>query len=72
MQSENDPVTNLEPKQHFINDEKFQLLKKYQQAIYNETEVSPTLRKIVNELINDENLEKIKSKFIGVWNKEAY
>ena len=56
-----------ETKQHFINDEKFQLLKQYQQAIFEATEVSPAIRKIVNELINEENLQKIKSKFIGTW-----
>lgn len=58
-----------EPKQYFIDDEKFQLLKQYQKEIFETTEVSPAIRKIVNELINDENLQKVKSKFIAVWSK---
>lgn len=57
----------VEAKQYFINEENFRLIKQCQQEIYDKTEVSPALRKIVNELINEENLQKVKSKFIGVW-----
>jgi hypothetical protein len=57
----------IETKQHFINEENFKLLKQCQQEIFEITEVSPSLRKIVNELINDENLHKLKSKFITTW-----
>ena len=57
----------IETKQHFINEENFKLLKQCQQEIFELTEVSPSLRKIVNELINDENLNKIKSRFITTW-----
>lgn len=52
-------------KQYFINDENFKLLKHYQQLIFEATEVSPALRKIVNELISVENLEKVKTKFVS-------
>lgn len=65
MNEKNDAI---ETKQHFINEENFKLLKQCQQEIFELTEVSPSLRKIVNELINDENLHKIKSKFIKTWN----
>ena len=58
-----------EVKQHLITEEKFQLLRQCQQAIFTETESSPSIRKIINELITDENLQKIKSKFIAIWNK---
>ena len=57
-----------EPKQHLITDEKFQLLRQCQQEIYLVTESSPSLRKLINELITEENLQKVKSKFISVWN----
>jgi hypothetical protein len=59
-----------ETKQHLINDEKFNLLKECQNAIYVATESSPSMRKIINELITEENLQKIKSKFIAVWNSK--
>jgi hypothetical protein len=54
-------------KQYLINNEKFQLLKQCQQEIYEATETSPAIRKIINELINEESLSKIKTKFIAVW-----
>jgi hypothetical protein len=57
---------NDEAKQYFITDENFLLLKQCQNTIFEKTEVSPAIRKIVNELISVENLEKVKSKFIGM------
>jgi len=64
MSNEND---SIEAKQHFFNDEKFQLLKQCQQEIFEATEVSPSLRKIINELISTENLQNFKSRFINLW-----
>ncbi len=58
---------DIQLKQHFISDDNFQLLRQCQQSIYEATEVSPAIRKIVNELINTENLEKVKAKFIKNW-----
>jgi hypothetical protein len=58
---------NSEVKQHFFNDEKFHLLKQYQQEIFEATEVSPSLRKMINELINPEALQQLKSKFTNLW-----
>jgi hypothetical protein len=55
-----------EPKQHFISDEKFQQLKQCQQEIFTETDVSPSVRRIINELITVNNLEKIKKQFIAM------
>jgi len=54
----------IEVKQHFITDEKYQLLIHYQQLIRKATEVSPSIRKLINELINNENLDKLKTKLI--------
>lgn len=64
---ENTQSDLIEAKQYFISDEKFDLLKQYQQSIFKSTEVSPALRKIVNELITIENLEKIKEKFLSIF-----
>lgn len=63
MQVNND----AESKQYLINNDKFQLLKQCQKEIFSETESSPSIRKILNELITEENLNLIKSKFISVW-----
>jgi hypothetical protein len=54
-------------KQYFINDANFILLKNYQQSIFQSTELSPAIRKIVNELITVENLEKVKEKFMKMY-----
>ena len=70
MQIENemaDTISNKDlPKQHLISNEKFQLLKLCQQDIFLTTELSPSMRKIINELITEENLQTIKSKFIAI------
>lgn len=75
MQSDHsDTVENIklngeevDARQHLITNENFHLLRRCQQDIYEATETSPSLRKIINEVINVENLEKVKSKFIAVW-----
>ena len=54
-------------KQYLINENNFQLVKQCQQAIYEATESSPSIRKIINELITEENLRKITTKFIEIW-----
>lgn len=77
MQLEKEKMTDeksqsepIETKQYFITNEKFELLRQYQQSIFESMEVSPALRKIVNELITVENLEKVKAKFINAWSNE--
>ncbi len=57
----------IDKKQHLISDEKFLLMKQCRQAIYEATETSPSVRKIINELITEENLQKITTKFIEIW-----
>ncbi|MCD6040264.1 MAG: hypothetical protein K0S27_1664 [Gammaproteobacteria bacterium] len=57
----------VDKKQYLISDEKFSLIRKCQQIILESTESSPSIRKIINELITEENLQKITSKFIEVW-----
>lgn len=62
--NEGSQVEVKEVKQYFINDDKFKLLKDYQQLIFEATEVSVALRKIVNQVITIENLEKFRAKFV--------
>lgn len=54
----------IDEKQYFIVNEKYQLLLHYQMLILKATEVSPSVRKLVNELITHENLDVIKTKLI--------
>jgi hypothetical protein len=61
------PNRNNEGKQHFITDQNFNLLKECQLEIYKSTDLTPSMRKIVNELITEENLLKVKSKLISIY-----
>lgn len=59
--------TEQKSKQYLVDEPKFQLLKQCQKEIFEATESSPSIRKLINELIKEENLEKIKLKFIEIW-----
>ena len=61
--SGNDVDVNV-VKQYLVKDEKFQLLKQCQQEVFLATEMSPSIRKIINEVISVENLEKVKEEII--------
>lgn len=52
-------------KQTFLEPDKYQLLKSYQQIVFDKTEVSPTLRKLVNALVTKENLDIVIEKIIA-------
>jgi hypothetical protein len=58
-----------EDKQQYINKDKYQLLLQCQKSVYQATDSSPSIRKIINELITEDNLQKVKSTFIQVWDK---
>jgi hypothetical protein len=58
---------HAESKKYLINDDKFDLIKQCQQEVFTATESRPSIRKIINELITEENLQEIKSKFIAIW-----
>jgi len=62
-------TNSTEVKRHMIADEKFILLRQCQKEILEEIEFSPSLRKLANDLINDENLQQLKNKFINQWRK---
>jgi len=50
--------------QPLINDENFQLLKDVQRRISEATGISPSVRIIVNHLVNDEQLKQIEAQLI--------
>lgn len=65
--AENNPVKTsetVETKTHIISEENFALLKSYQYKIFEATEVTPSLRKILNSLITKENLELVATSII--------
>jgi len=53
----------------FFTEPNFQRLKNLQQEIHNLLEMSPSIRKIINSLITDENLEKIKAQLLAAHNE---
>jgi len=57
-----------EPTQHFLTNENFNLLRKLQSEIFKTIELAPSIKKLVNLLITEENLEAIKMKFISQHN----
>ncbi len=57
-------VEPAEPKHHLISQENFALLKSYQQKIFEATQVTPSLRKILNQIISTENLEIFSRRLI--------
>ena len=48
----------------FLTDESFDLLRKAQQRIREVTELTPSLRKMINELVNSETVEKLVLRLI--------
>ena len=52
----------------FLTDESFDLLRKAQQRISEVTELTPSLRKMINELVNPETVEKLIERMIETLN----
>ena len=55
---------NEEPR-HLITDENFQQLKELQQRIYERTEMSPSVRKLINLIITQENLNNVEQSLLN-------
>ncbi len=55
---------NNEDKKKLFSDEKFQKLMQVKQEIFLATDVSTSLRKIIDKLITDQQLEEVKNKLI--------
>ena len=53
-----------EDKKKLFSDEKFQKLMQVKQEIFLATDVSTSLRKIIDKLITDQHLEEIKNQLI--------
>lgn len=45
---------------HFIEDQHYEAIKQLQTEIYNATQVKPSIRKLVNYIIGDMNIDKIR------------
>jgi hypothetical protein len=68
MQFEENEVSNKKAtKQYLISEDKFQYLKQFQRDVFESTEFSPSIRKIINELITEDNLANMKNKFVSMW-----
>lgn len=59
---------HTEERPHLFHEEKYQLLRQFQQEVFREIELLPSIRKLVNELITPENLAKIKPKYLEFFN----
>ena len=57
-------TTNQEIKQFLLTNESYQLIINCQQRIYKETEVSPSIRKMINALINKTSIESLEQQLI--------
>jgi arginyl-tRNA--protein-N-Asp/Glu arginylyltransferase len=51
-------------KKSFLSEENYQLLKQYQQRVSEVTGFSPDVKKIVNDLITVENMDRVIAKYI--------
>lgn len=63
--SENSQVKPNEEPRHLITDENFQQLKELQQRIYECTEMSPSVRKLINLIITQENLNNVEQSLLN-------
>ncbi|MCK4870689.1 MAG: hypothetical protein KAS93_06240 [Gammaproteobacteria bacterium] len=54
-------IDDEEKRKFLLTDESYQKLRDLQQRIYEATELSPSLRKLINALITDESLENLRS-----------
>lgn len=61
----NQSSSNDEQKQHLISDVNYQRLQQLQQEIYTVIEMSPSVRKLVNLLITEENLMQLKQQLLA-------
>jgi len=66
MNETTEPISGDDSQKYFISEDNFQALRNLQHEIYEKTEVSPTIRKLVNMLINkEENIMQLKNELIN-------
>lgn len=58
---------NQETKSNYIKEEQFERIRQCQAIIFEETQISISVKRIINELITEDNLQKIKEKFIHLF-----
>lgn len=57
-----------EKKNFLLNQENFEMLMKTQREIENATEMRPTFKKLINELVTEKSLNELKHKLIEQMN----
>ena len=57
-------IHDEEKRKFLLTDENYQKLRDLQQRIYEATELSPSMRKLINALITDEGLENLSSQLM--------
>lgn len=60
-------INNHEIKSNYIKEEQFEKIRQCQAIIFEETQISLSVKRIINELITEDNLKKIKEKFINLF-----
>ena len=58
---------NQEIKSNYIKEEQFEKIRQCQAIIFEQTQISLSVKRIINELITEDNLQKIKEKFINLF-----
>lgn len=63
-QSKNNDSNHQTTKRPFLENDKFEKLKDSQQRIFLATDLSPSIRKLLNLLVTDEAVNNIENEFI--------
>lgn len=58
---------NPENKSNYIKPEQYEKIKQCQASIFEATHISLSVKRMMNELITEDNLQKIKDKFIQLF-----
>jgi hypothetical protein len=67
MTKPEETIKNEEQKSTYLTEDKFKLIKQCQKDIFEAIQISLSIKKIIHELITEENTEKIKNKFINLY-----
>ncbi len=59
--------SNQQIKSNYIKEEQYEKIKQCQESIFEATQISLSVKRIINELITEDNLQKIKDKFIQLF-----
>ncbi len=63
----NNNPENKENKSNYIKQEQYEKIKQCQEAIFEATQISLSVKRVINELITEDNLQKIEDKFIQLF-----